>query len=131
MLGWLTRWRSVGARGERAAARHLRSRGYTIHARNLRTTLGEIDILATDPDGKTLVLVEVKSARGDEANGSPRPEEHVNPQKQRKLASLALALSRRRRFADRPMRFDVIGVNLPEGKPPTIRHHVGAFESLY
>lgn len=93
--------------------------------------LGEIDILAADPDGKTLVLVEVKSTAAPVSSSSPHPEEHVNTHKQRKLASLALMLSRRKQFAGRPTRFDVVGVNLPAGEKPVIRHHVGAFQSVY
>jgi hypothetical protein len=33
------------------------------------------------------------------------------------------------RLTDRPIRFDVIGVDLVKGGEPRVRHHVGAFES--
>lgn len=123
---------SVGARGERVAARYLRRRGYRVVARNLRGRFGEIDLLAEAPDGRTLVVVEVKAAApadGEPAAPELRPEVHVNPVKQRKLAALAAQLVRRLKLADRPVRFDVIAVELPRGAQPLIRHHEAAFES--
>ncbi len=56
-LARLTANRSVAARGERTAARHLTRRGYRILGRNLRNRFGEIDILAEDPDRRTVVVV--------------------------------------------------------------------------
>ena len=119
---------SVGRRGERIAAGHMRKLRYRILARNLRVGRGEIDILAQAPDGKTIVIVEVKSGCGD----GPRPEVHVNLAKERKLAAMASVLSRNPAFRDRPVRFDVIGVQWPDESAtgqPALRHHVGAFES--
>ena len=120
--------RSVGRRGERVAAGYLRKQRYRILARNLRVGRGEIDILAQAPDQKTIVIVEVKSGCGD----GPRPEVHVNLAKERKLAAMASLLSRNPAFRQRPVRFDVIGVQWPDesatGKP-ALRHHIGAFES--
>jgi len=43
--------RSLGETGERLAAGYLRRRGYRIVGRNLRTQIGEIDILALGPRG--------------------------------------------------------------------------------
>ena len=133
---------SVGQRGERAAARHLKKTGYRILARNLRNRFGEVDLLAQAPDGRTIVIVEVKAAviALEERNGSnrrnPLPEEHVNAAKQRKLTALASQLARQHKLQDRPIRFDVVGVDLPPadapGNPkPTIRHHEAAFEASW
>src|SRR5262245_20067913 len=47
-----------GSDAEDRAAKWLRSLGYEILARNLRTRSGEIDVIARD--GSTLVLVEVR-----------------------------------------------------------------------
>ncbi len=123
-------WFSTGPRGERLAADFLRSQGYTILARNLRCPVGEIDLLAQAPDGRTLVVVEVKSSGGFH-DGLP-PELHVNQAKRRKLSVLAMHLARQDAYRDRPIRFDVIGVLLTRGSSEraTIRHHPGAFESL-
>lgn len=121
---------SVGARGERAAARHLKRQRYRILARNLRQKLGEIDLLAEAPDGRTIVIVEVKTTASD-APDAIAPEVHVNAAKQRKLAALASMLVRRQRWHDRPIRFDVVGVVLPPRGKPILRHHVAAFESSF
>ena len=47
-----------GARAESLAVRFLASRGLAIVARNFRTRMGEIDVIARDRD--TLVFVEVR-----------------------------------------------------------------------
>ena len=49
----------VGRSGERHAARWLRRRGLRILARNLRTPVGEVDLLAQE--GAWLVIIEVKT----------------------------------------------------------------------
>ena len=128
LRSWWTRRSSLGARGERAAARHLRRKGLRIVARNLRTRIGEIDLIAEDRrDPSLLIVVEVKSGVSD---GVP-PEHHVNGAKRRKLTTLAAGLLRRRRLAGRRIRFDLVGVVWPEGarNPTRITHHVGAFAS--
>ena len=119
------------ARGERAAARHLRRQGYRVLGRNVRNRFGEVDILAEAPDRRTVVIVEVKSAAVDHAAGAvnPPPEVHVDTRKQRHLTALAGQLVRQHGLTDRPVRFDVIGVDLPRGGSPVIRHHIAAFES--
>ena len=53
---WRTYW-SLGRRGERAAARLLRSQGYRVLARNARVPMGEADLVCLAPDGKTVVVV--------------------------------------------------------------------------
>ncbi len=122
---------AAGDRGEQAAARYLQRQGYHILARNLATRLGEIDLVCQAPDGRTLVIVEVKAAQRHPGGGSPRPEQHVNWAKERKLSALAAQLVRRFHLEDRPVRFDVIGVDLASDPrlPPVIRHHPAAFNS--
>ena len=136
--GWFSRLRRrlthgppTSVRGERAAARHLRKQGYRIVARNLRTRFGEIDLLAEAPDGRTIVAVEVKARDVTDAHAtdSPRPEVRVNHTNQRKSDTLASQSARSHGLADRPWRFDVVGVDLPRRGEPVIRHHVAAFES--
>ena len=58
-----THHQHTGRRGERHAARWLRKRGLRILGRNLKTPIGEIDLLAQE--GAWLVVVEVKT--GDRA----------------------------------------------------------------
>ena len=126
---WLKRTRSTGRRGERAAARFLKTQGYRICGRNLRNRFGEIDLLAQTPDQKTMVIVEVKAGR---RNAAFAPEVHVTRDKQHRLVALAAQCARRYRLTRCPWRFDVVAVEFPtnSGKP-TIRHHRNAFESPY
>ena len=122
--------RQLGRVGERAAERYLRQRGYRTLGRNLRGRHGELDLLVQDPAG-TLVVIEVKASRRGGAVGH-RPEARVGPAKQRQIAALATRLARRHRLTQRPWRFDVVGVELPapgDPTPPTIRHHVAAFDA--
>lgn len=136
MFGFLIRltrkWRptrSLGQRGEDAATAHLKQKGYRILGRNLRSPIGEVDILAQPPGlADTLVVVEVKTCAHKDGTG-PRPEVRVHRGKQRKLARLALWLSKKQHWKNKIVRFDVIGVDLPSGGPPAIRHHISAFES--
>lgn len=116
---------SLGRRGEHLAAQHLKSNSYKILARNLKNRFGEIDIVALAPDGKTLVIAEVKTAEAEHA----RPELRVNKEKQRRLTALAAQTVRRYKLQGHPIRFDVIAVNLPKNAKPVIRHYEGAFQS--
>ncbi len=125
----LTGDREVGARGEREAAKFLKSAGYRIKGRNLRLHAGEIDLLCTDPDRRTLVVVEVKSRVRSGAPGESRvpPEAAVTAHKRAKLASLTRALRRANGWEDRPVRIDVVAVELsPGGKPVEVRHFIDA-----
>ncbi len=118
---WLRRW--LGERGERAAARFLRRRGYRILARSWRTPMGELDLIAQD--GCCIVFVEVKTRSSASAG---RPEEAVTEAKKRKLTALALAFLKRRGWLDRSSRFDVISIFWPqETRRPVIEHYVNAF----
>ena len=116
---------SVGARGERIAAKYLKKQGYYILARNLRNRFGEVDLLAQAPDGRTIVIVEVKTGEG----GPIAPEVRVNQRKQYKLAQLAAQMAKLLEFEDRPIRFDLVGVDLPKAGKPRVRHYISAFES--
>lgn len=123
----------IGMQGEYAAENYLRSQGYRLLARNLHLPQGEIDRLMLAPDGRTLVIVEVKTRSLQENAGTdnPRPEVHVNSAKERKLTTLAMQLLRQKKYADHPVRFDVVGVDVPKQGKPIIRHHPGAFEAAW
>ena len=117
-----------GQAGERVAERHLKQQRYKLVARNLRDRLGEIDLLMVAPDGRTLVFVEVKTAKPDRASQVP-PELRVGQAKQRKIASLAAKLIAKHGLTGRPIRFDVVGVDLHTDRGAEVRHYPGAFES--
>ena len=128
LAGWLSRIRprrSLGYRGEAAAARHLRRLGYKIVGRSQRSVLGELDLVAVD--GKTVVFVEVKT-RG--SNDAGNPAEAVDLEKQRRLTRLALAFLKRRGLLEHAARFDIIAVTWAEGVRPRIEHFKNAFEPV-
>lgn len=115
--------RPLGQVGEEVAARFLRRRGLTIVARNLRSRLGEIDLVGRE--GSTLVFVEVKARQA--ARGDP-PQAAVNARKRARLARLALGYLARQGLAECRCRFDVVAVTLaPQGGAPRVEHFPGAF----
>jgi len=118
---------TLGERGEQHAARFLRDRGYRILERNLSIGTDEIDLVALNPSGEIIVLIEVKTRVHDRTP----PESHVNLRKQQKLSRLAANLRKRRAYRDRPMRFDVIAIVWPGGGKPEVTHYENAFESTY
>lgn len=120
--------RSSGEQGERLAEKHLKKQGYKTIARNLRSRIGEIDLFMLGPDKRTLVFVEVKTAKANRKSKIP-PEHRVGPKKQRKVAALAAQLIAKHKLTDRPIRFDVVGVDLNDERDADIRHYIGAFES--
>jgi putative endonuclease len=102
--------RDLGRRGEEAAARWYTDAGYTVVARNWRCPDGEIDLVATDRTGLTVVVCEVKT-RSSTAFGSP--EEAVTASKQRRLRRLAarwLSDQHSSGSPPRSVRFDVVAV---------------------
>ena len=80
------------------------------------------------PDGRTLCFIEVKTAKPDRRSNIP-PEHRVGKQKQRKIAQLAARLIKKHQLTGRPIRFDVVGVDLHDDRDADIRHYPGAFES--
>jgi putative endonuclease len=106
----------LGISGEALAEDHLRGLGYRIAARDVRTPLGQLDLVALD--GKTLVFVEVKARAG---HGFGLPQEAVDFRKIRKLRQLALYYLKMRPHRG-PIRFDVVGLTVQEGKPVRVDH---------
>ena len=101
-----------GARAEAHAARFLAGRGLTIVARNFRTRMGEIDLVARD--GATLVFVEVRRRTSTAFGGAAAS---ITAAKQARLTLAARAYLAR--FPDPPpCRFDAILLDGPE--PPSV-----------
>jgi putative endonuclease len=118
--------KTLGQRGEAAAARFLRRRGYKILARSDQFGPGELDLVALRR--RTIVFVEVKTRQSQEAG---HPAEAVDGQKQRRLTRAAVSFLKRHRLLEYPARFDVIAVTWPAGKWfPTIEHIESAFEAV-
>jgi len=117
------RRRDLGRVAEDAAAAWLAGLGLEIVARNVRFSLGEIDLVCRDRDA--YVFVEVKARRaawGDPASAA------VTRGKQRRLVQLAHAYLKWKGLRERRCRFDVVSVTLgTDGSPSGIRHLPAAF----
>lgn len=120
--------RSLGAHGEDLAAAHLRDDGLEILARNWAVARGalrgELDIVAVDRAEGRVVVVEVKTRRGDGFGG---PLAAVTQDKQARIRRLAVAFLREAGLRYRSVRFDVVAVWAPRGGAPRIEHVEGAF----
>ena len=118
----MDRRRERGRRGEEVAEAYLRARRYAILARNWRTRVGEIDLVASR-DG-VVVFVEVRGRHGARFG---TPFESVDARKRAKLGRMAAAFLQSRRLEDRVARFDVIGVDWDQAEP-AVEHLEGAFD---
>ena len=117
---------SLGARGERAAAKLLRRKGYTIVAGGQRSRYGEIDLIAVWRK-QIVVFVEVKTRRNRRAGG---PEQAVDARKQQRITRGGLEFLKAHGLLEYPTRFDVIAIIWPAGarQPESIEHFENAFE---
>ena len=124
--------RTLGARGEDLAARHLEARGLEVVERNYRTRYGELDIVARDP--RFLVFCEVKTriARdGTPAGDVLGPFAAIGARKQCQVRAMAREwLAGGRLEGRRPpeMRFDAIGISFDAaGQLLALEHLEAAF----
>ena len=93
-------------------------------ARNERSEIGELDLVAVDD--QTVVFVEVKTRQSWDAG---HPAEAVDATKQRQLTRAALGYLKRHDLLEYSARFDVIAITWPQQqRTPTIEHIQGAFE---
>lgn len=97
--------KSLGQKGEAAAADHLVRKGYRILGRNVRTPSGELDLVASS--GEFLVFVEVKARRG---RSHGLPEEAITPRKKKHLLESAQHYLQETGRADQPWRIDVVAI---------------------
>jgi putative endonuclease len=112
----------LGASGEALAEDHLRGLGYRIVGRDVRTPLGQLDLVVQD--GDTLVFVEVKTRAG---HGFGLPQEAVDARKIRKLRQLALYYLKLTPHKG-PVRFDVVGLTVRAGRLLRVDHIRNAIE---
>ena len=126
---WFTqrsRKKSLGDRGEDAAAKFLKRQGFHILARGLDSPLGELDIVAVD--GRTVVFVEVKTRRSDDAG---RPSEAIDQRKEQRMTQAALAYLKSNRLLNYSARFDVVAIMWPDdARKPAIEHFKNAFSPV-
>jgi putative endonuclease len=121
----MTERQRLGAFGERLAAGRLEREGYTIVGRNVAVRpWGEIDIVARKAG--VLVLVEVRTRRGDAFGGAPFS---ITPAKRRRMLNAARVFLGGQREPDQPARIDVMLVNLSAaGRLVGIEHIENAYQ---
>ena len=112
-----------GHTAEAEAERFLRAKGYRILARNLRSSTGELDLVAES--GDTLVFIEVKGRRTSAYGGTAYA---VDQRKQTRLVRLAAQYLAQHRPRHRWCRFDVVLWQGGSDKPARIEHVENAFE---
>jgi putative endonuclease len=113
----------LGRKGEKVAARHLRSSGHKILFRNFRAPHGgEVDIVCRDRRHDELVFVEVKTRSSEEFG---RPLDAVDRKKRRLILRGAMTWLRMLDMPDVVFRFDVVEVIM--SSPAVIRHIENAF----
>lgn len=117
----------TGAIGEELACQHLAALGLEVVARNWRIAdgdlRGELDVVALDHDARLVVVVEVKTRRGDGYGGALAA---LTPRKQARIRRLAIAFLLQADLPYRQVRLDAIAVRL-DVDPPAIEHVQGAF----
>jgi len=118
---------SLGDHGEDFAAKWLKKHGYKILHQNYKLGDDEADIIAIDPDGETVVIVEVKTRTSNE----PAPEASISRKKQFNLARFASRLSKRKEFRGRQIRFDAIAIVWPNDEKPQLKYYEAAFDSPF
>ncbi len=123
-LARIRREEPFGARGERLAAKLLRSKGYRILMFNYRTRYGEIDVVACK--GDLLVFVEVKTRESDDFAS---PQRNVTPAKQHRCTLAARSYLKHYKMNQPRVRFDVVSIVWPDAGKPEIEHFENAFEA--
>jgi putative endonuclease len=96
-----------GRAAEDVAAGYLEGRGWTVIARNLRTPVGELDLVCLDDH--TTVVVEVKGRSGDLFGEAL---ESIGPRKERRLRAATAWWMAENGGVRRGVRFDVIVICL-------------------
>lgn len=101
-----------GKSGEDIAVRFLGKSGYKVLARNYRSRLGEIDIIAKEHG--TICFVEVKSRHSGKFGA---PQEAVTGRKQRQISRAALSFLKEKNLLGSSARFDVVSVIYAQDTP--------------
>lgn len=95
----------VGRRGEKKAAELLKTKHYDVLARNYKTSVGEIDLIARD--GAILVFIEVKTRM--ETTRS-RPSEGLSERQQKRIYRTAHRYIKEIDSPKTVIRFDLIEI---------------------
>lgn len=114
--------KELGKRGEAAAERFLRSKGYEVLERNWSCFAGEVDIIAQFDD--VLCFIEVKTRRGIRKGF---PEEAVDAKKRARYEKIAACYLQQNDFNEMRVRFDVIALMVVSDSRAFLRFHTNAF----
>ncbi len=112
----------IGRLGEKAAKRHLLTKGLKFLTANFKTQRGEIDLIFRDDD--CLVFVEVKTRSSDQWS---RPAAAVNSVKKRKLSKVAMGYLKQLDGRRVKFRFDIVEVLWGDNQAREIRHLPNSF----
>ena len=112
-----------GQASEMQAEQFLLAKGYRILDRNVRTPLGELDLVAEDHG--VVVFVEVKGRATEAFGGALLAVDHRKRVKLTKLAAQYLA---QRHWSDKACRFDVVLVQGKSSDQGRIEHLENAFD---
>ena len=114
--------KELGRKGERAAVRFLKNRGFEILETNWVCFAGEADIIALD--GSTLCFVEVKTRTGVQKGF---PSEAVNAKKRDRYEKIAACYLQTYHKTELYVRFDVISILVLSDNHAFLRLHTNAF----
>ena len=106
----------LGQKGEELAWKFLERKGYALLERNVRSKVGELDLVCRDRGW--IVFVEVKTRVSNEFG---RPEESVTPWKLTKLSRAGQRYLLTVDKGNASWRIDVIAVDLTK-QPPSFEH---------
>ena len=112
---------TIGKIGESATAQFLMSKGFKIIDRNWRIKDGEIDLVATDRNGK-FHFIEVKTRTSAQFG---HPLEAINREKAYRMQRLALAWLALHQAFGQEYQIDVAGVQLDNALRPSIDYRPG------
>ena len=103
---------ALGKLGEDLALKQIKKMGYKCITRNYKCPLGEIDIIAKQKG--YLVFLEIKTRRNRDTGYA---KEAVTRRKMTQISKAALAYMKENDCCDVKSRFDVVAVNIKQGKP--------------
>lgn len=112
-----------GRQAETDAEALLRRKGYVILGRNVRSSVGELDLVAKD--GDVLVFVEVKARRTEAMGGAI---DAVDGRKRAKLITLASQYLAQHRLGSVVCRFDVVLCRGDQEGAGRLEHIENAFD---
>ena len=101
--------KDLGNLGEERATNYLKHNGYWILARNFKTNLGEIDIIARD--GEEYVFIEVKTRTSSKYG---KPIDAIDMQKQKHIIQTSKYYIWVNNLQNKNIRYDVMEVYINE-----------------